>query len=147
MGNGFLGIDLKNRTAEFWDNGDVKFSGTALATAGVAVARILQEPEKFKNRFLYVSDWTVSQRDVVRVLEKVSGERWVEKSVRGEERVREGKERLEKGDQNGVFELVKSAFLVEGLKTNFERDERLANEELGLPVLELEELVRGVLGK
>jgi len=83
----------------------------------------------------------------VRVLEKVSGERWVEKSVRGEEKVREWKERLEKGDQNGVFELVKSAFLVEGLKTNFERDGRLANEELGLPALELEELVRGVLGK
>lgn len=46
-----------------------------------------------------------------------------------------------------MFELVKSAFFVEGLKTNFERDERLANEELGLPALDLEVLVREALEK
>jgi len=88
-----LGIDLKNRTAEFWDSGDVKFSGTALATAGVTVTRILQEPEKFRNRFLYVRDWTVSQRDIVGVLERVSGELWENRSVKSEERVKQGRER------------------------------------------------------
>jgi hypothetical protein len=142
-----MGIDIPNRTAEIWDSGAVKFSGTSLATAGVAVSRVLLAPEKTANRFLYIRDFTISQEDVVSTLERLSGDKWMRQTINGAERIARGKARLEKGDPNGVYDLIKSAFFVEGLKTNFEKHEILANEMLGLPVLSLDEVVGTALKK
>jgi len=142
----FIGIDIEARSAEFWDAGNVKFSASSIVTAGIAVARVLQAPEKTANQFLYIRDWTVSQQDIVTALERLSGETWQKNSIKSADRIARGHARLENGDVDGVYDLIKSAFLVEGLKTNFERDEVLANELLGLPTLSLDEVLAAKLG-
>jgi len=48
---GFFGLDLKNRTATIWDDGTATFSATTLRTIGLAVARILANPEATANRY------------------------------------------------------------------------------------------------
>lgn len=78
-------------------------------------------------------------------LEKLTGQKWERKYVNSGERIKDGKERIRSGDVTGVHELIKSAFLVEGLRMDFEKGEALANEMLGLPVVRLEDVVREIL--
>ena len=147
LSNGFLDITTTTRDAEIWDDGSVPFTGTALATSGLAVARVLQAPEKTVNAFLFVSDWSVSQNDLLASLERVSGEKWSRKFVSSKEKVSAGRQRLATGDETGLYELVRFTLLAGGFGGDYEREEVLANELLGLPKLDLDGLVRGVLEK
>lgn len=38
------------------------------------------DPSKVKNRFVHISDGVVTQQDLVRTIEKVTGEKWVKNS-------------------------------------------------------------------
>lgn len=58
---------------------------------------------------------------------------------------KEGKEKLAKGDFAGAALLLHVNFLGEGYGSDFERDEVLGNELLGLEGEDLEEIVRWVV--
>ncbi|KAI0433412.1 hypothetical protein F5Y09DRAFT_328968 [Xylaria sp. FL1042] len=64
---GLYGIDLKKRTAAFYDEGNVKSNFTTLKRVGETLAALFTLPEaelsKYKNEFIYCSSFYVSQKD------------------------------------------------------------------------------------
>ncbi|KAJ8119428.1 hypothetical protein ONZ43_g3618 [Nemania bipapillata] len=64
---GLYGIDLKKRTATFYDDGNVKANFTTLTRVGESLASLFTLPEselsKYKNEFVFFSSFYVSQRD------------------------------------------------------------------------------------
>jgi uncharacterized protein YbjT (DUF2867 family) len=66
---GLYGIDLTKRTAAFYDDGDVKVNITTLTRVGESLAALFSLPDeelkKYRNQFVYLSSFYVSQRDIL----------------------------------------------------------------------------------
>jgi len=67
--NGLYGINLKDKTAAFYDEGDVKVNITTLTRVGESLAALFALPDeklkKYRNQFVYLSSFYVSQRDIL----------------------------------------------------------------------------------
>ena len=110
------------------------------------MTRVLQLPTQTANLFLYISDWSLSQNDILASLEKITGERWARNRVSSAAKAKEGKEKMVRdGDATGLYDLVKFSLLAGGYGGDYERDEVVANGLLGLPRVDLDEVVKGVL--
>ena len=82
---GGFGINIKDRTASFFGDGNSTFNTSTLANAGRGVAGVLALPvtsEKgepslsdYKNGYLYVSSFNVSQRDLLKSVQRGTGTR------------------------------------------------------------------------
>lgn len=106
---------------------------------------MLQHPEETSNKYIYVHSFTVTQNEILAALEKATGTKWDVQHATVEATLVKGKEMLAKGDKSGAILLLQACFMGEGYGSDFGRDERLANEMLGLPVQGLEESVRRVV--
>jgi hypothetical protein len=69
MRAGFLGVDLKTRTAELFDGGHVRANFTTLRRVGQSLAAVLSQPDAqlaaYRNGWVYFSSFCVSQRDIL----------------------------------------------------------------------------------
>lgn len=128
-----MGYDMETRKATIWDSGDVRFSTTTRATIGTAVAQVLNHPEATANRYLYISSFELSQNEILASLEKCTPNgKWDLTHADSDEQIKEGREALAKGDFMKAGKLALAASYKGGLGTNFDKDETLANELLGL---------------
>ncbi len=71
--NGFLHFYPGIRKAEILGDGTAKSSNATLGQVSQAVVRIFQKPEETKNRVLMIQSFCISQLDVLRSLERVTG--------------------------------------------------------------------------
>lgn len=78
-------------------------------------------------------------------LEKASGRKWEVKKTTTDEQVKEGQEKLARGDYSGIPPLILAATYGEGRGSDFEEDEGLSNELLSLPREDLDEVVSEVV--
>jgi hypothetical protein len=158
---GFYGIDISKRQVIFIDDGTQKLNTSTWAHTGRAVASLLSLPilprdandtsttlSSYRNRMAFVSSFTVSQRDMFDSLKRVThtaDSDWSVSSVRVEERYREAKEAMKKGDRLafGIQLYTRYFFPDEGL---FEKTHGLDNERLGLPEEDLDEATRAAVG-
>lgn len=140
---GFLGIDIKSKTATIWDSGETVFTATNVAQIGKAVTRVLQKPEETANRYVYVSSVQTSQKEILDSIERVTGEKWNVVNVNSESKIKELKGKLENGDYSGIFTLVSAAIAAVPLG-NLEKA-GLNNDLVGLEKESLDETVRRVL--
>jgi len=141
---GFLGLDSSTKTATLIDDGKATFSSTNLRQIGLAVVRVLENPDLTKNQYVFVSSFETSQKELLEVAEKVTGEKWKVEDVSGKGLLESGGAKLQKGDFSGVGDLIKgSAFGKAGLGNL--KPEGLWNEKLGLPKEDLEESVKAAL--
>ncbi|KAJ8133093.1 hypothetical protein O1611_g532 [Lasiodiplodia mahajangana] len=96
---GVFGIDLKKKTAAFYDDGNVKGNFTTLARVGETLASLLALPEaelsKYKNEFVYFSSFYVSQRDLLASAMRATGtteKDWAITSVNSDQAIQAGME-------------------------------------------------------
>jgi hypothetical protein len=68
-----LGFDILNRKATIYGGGNESFNTTTVGTVGLAVASVFANPAPFKNKFIRVSDFYVSQNRILAVLEAEIG--------------------------------------------------------------------------
>lgn len=75
LDTGFLGFDLKNKTARIFDYGDTPFSTSTLSLVGETVAKVLSAEylEDTKNKVVYVESRTTTQNEVLAGLQKITG--------------------------------------------------------------------------
>ncbi|KAF6835654.1 oxidoreductase [Colletotrichum plurivorum] len=77
MGQGFWGIDIKNRTAKLYDGGNTKFITTNLPTTGKGTAGVLSLPDaeldQYRNKPFYLKSFYVSQRDMLDSIQRATG--------------------------------------------------------------------------
>lgn len=74
---GLYGIDLKKRTAAFYDDGNTKANFTTLKRVGESLAALFALPEeelaKHKNEFVYFSSFYASQKDFLASAMRATG--------------------------------------------------------------------------
>ena len=141
---GLLQVDIKSHKAKIFDDGEVRWSATTLDTIALAVVRILQKADETKNRLLYIQSLCVTQNEVLKALERNSGQAWQVEYLKSDEYIRELKAEvdLDPGNQEGRVNLVSVVGIVDA---NWEGMDDFANPLLGLGEENLDALVKDVL--
>jgi hypothetical protein len=153
-GENRYGFDLKKREVTFYGDGKVLLNTSTWDQVSRAVAKLLSLPvEKeggyegpvvadWKNKFLCVSSFTISQRDMLDSLNRVMGttdKDWTFKYEGARGRFQNARDGVEKGDRRAYVRMLYSRMFFPGETLNYEKRLGLANETLGLPKEDLDE--------
>ena len=145
MHHSFLGLHVADRKMVIWDDGKGKFSCTTLENTALALRNVLLKPAETANRLVRVSDFAVSQVELLEAIESLSGEKWTTETVSSGAVIKDAKERLAGGDVFAVYKLVEAGFVTGAYGGYLEADGPLDNDLLGLPPRTLDEVVKGSL--
>jgi hypothetical protein len=104
----------------------------------------LLKPEETANQYLFVTSWITTQNKVVEACEKVTGTKFQLDRVGSEQRLRDGKELLAKGNFVGIGMMWNVWCHSEG-NGHMVGKERLANGLLGLSGEDMEGVVKSVV--
>ena len=149
---GLFGIDILNRRARLYDDGTVKAITTTLPKVGKSVAALLSLPDaqlaQFKNKFVYLSSFRVSQREILDAVMRAtatSGRDWTVEKVSSVKVINAAKERASAGDMSAVMEVLYGTVFTEGHGGDYEGTREIVNGLLGLEEEDFEEVVREVV--
>lgn len=155
----FYGFDIPNRAVTFFDDGNTRINNSTMPQCGRGVAnllglKILPDDEgddgsaclsHYRNRFVYVSSFRVSQRDMldslVRVTDTALGD-WKITREPSVERYEAGVEELKKGNFYGFAKLMCTRVFFQDGSGDFESSRGLQNGVLGLPEEDLDEYTK-----
>ncbi|KAK4221308.1 NAD(P)-binding protein [Podospora fimiseda] len=145
--HGFLGIDVKGKKTRYWDDGEGRFSiNTEGLTAKAMVKAVTSHWEETRNRIVFLSEVVTSQREIVEEVERqMGGKKFEVEKVDMEEEVKRLQERFESGEKMAVVGLIEAGLVSGKFGTDFEREEEVMTEKLGLNKLTLEEMVADAL--
>ncbi|CAG7555230.1 unnamed protein product [Fusarium equiseti] len=148
LANGFLGYDIKNRTAKIWDEGNKKFTLTNEKQLARAVVSTIEHPDETRNRYLYVYSVVTTQNEILQSLEKATAAQWTVEKTTTDAEVTEARKRLSAGDFSGGFILVRATTYgnTQGLRANYAEEESSGNDILGIDIEGVDETVRRVVG-
>ncbi|KAK4983062.1 hypothetical protein LTR50_007441 [Elasticomyces elasticus] len=151
------GFDFANRIVTLFDDGETKISTSTWPQVGRAVAGLLSLPiyaegqdedrclDQFRNGLVYVSSFTVSQKDmldsVLRVTQTSLND-WKVTHEPVQERFRKGVEALQKGDRMGFARMMYSRVFYPDGNGNFEKTRGTVNELLGLLKEDIDETTK-----
>ena len=154
------GCDVKKREMTFFDGGEEKITTSTWDQCGRGLAAFLSlkvypEDERdeapaldnWANKALYISSFRVSQKDMFESVKRVTGttdQDWKIGYVGSEERFREGQEAMKKGDSGGFTRQMYSRIFFPSGEGDHSRL-GLANEALGLPEEDIDEVTKGGL--
>ncbi|KAH8812451.1 putative oxidoreductase CipA [Xylogone sp. PMI_703] len=155
------GFDFKNKTLTLFDNGDVKINTSTWPQCGRAIASLLSlkvapdnENDKspsladFKNKPVYISSFTISQKDMFDSVLRVTGDEakdWKVTSVPVKEYYQEGVEEFKAGDRTGFAKLLYSRAFFPESSGNYGAIRGLHNDILGLPKDDIDEYTKVAL--
>ncbi|KAI1447289.1 hypothetical protein F5Y02DRAFT_42550 [Annulohypoxylon stygium] len=142
MGHDFVGMHVRERRFVFWDDGEGYFSCTTEENTAMALVRALMRPEETKNRALFLSDFSINQKQLLAAIEKVQGVKYTTESIDGEAFIKEKQEAVRNGDYLATFALIETGFAMGKFGGHLEKEPgEIMNEKLGLPKHSLEEVV------
>ncbi|KAK5683049.1 hypothetical protein LTS10_004579 [Elasticomyces elasticus] len=151
------GFDFENKTVTFFDDGETKTNTSTWPQVGRAVAGLLSLPIKadggdqercldhFRNQMVYISSFTVSQRDMLASVLRVSGDKetgWTIKKEGAEERYNAAAEAMKKGDRLAYVRTMYTRVFYADDSGNYGKTKGLANELLGLPEESIDEATK-----
>ena len=152
------GFDLLNKKVTFFDDGTVKINTSTWPQTGLGVAKLLglkllpeDENDKsatlssFKNRFVQISSFRASQRDMFASVLRVTGSQESEWEISHEpskERYDSGVAMLQKGQREGFAQQMYTRFFYPDGSGDFESTTGLQNKELGLPAEDIDEYTK-----
>ncbi|KAI0011996.1 CipA protein [Xylariaceae sp. FL0662B] len=163
-----FGFDFQNRSVIFFDDGKTRINTSTWDQTGRAVAKLLSLPEQggalslasFKNKFLYISSFFVSQKDMFESVLRVTGAKesdWKISYEKSSGRYQAALAAMKQGDRKAFRRaMYVRAFYPEGDgngSSAFEPLHGLYNDALGLPKENLDERTKiaadkgaGILG-
>jgi hypothetical protein len=156
------GFDFDAKSVIFYDDGTTKIDTSTWKTCGAAVGNLLALPilpqdeldtsptiSNWKNTFLRVSTFQLTQKDIFASVLRVTGTREADWNITyqpAQKRFEEGKAMMQKGNMAGFGQLLYArAFYADGVG-NFSKRSKLDNEVLGLEREELDEATRFGIG-
>ncbi|KAI1139882.1 NAD(P)-binding protein [Hypoxylon sp. FL0543] len=156
FGKETFGMEWKTRTWTWIDDGETKMNTITWPQTGRAVGALLSlpiEPEKeggpslssYKNKFIYVSSFCVSQKDMFASVLRVTGTKesdWKFEQEESTKRFEEGRKKVFGGDMSAFPQLLYNRLWFKDGSANFEARHGLANDILGLPKEDLDEATR-----
>ncbi|USP78851.1 hypothetical protein yc1106_06125 [Curvularia clavata] len=144
--NNFLGVDVKNRTATIYDSGNKPFAVTTSSNTGLAVARVLGHADMTANKQIFLADFQVSMREIVAELEKQMSTKFSITEKDSASAIKELKKRHEEGDAMATFGLLAISFGADvDVGYDFLAEQQVWNEKLGLPKVQLPEVIKEVI--
>lgn len=142
LGCGLLKFDVKKREAYLLDGGDIRFSASSLGFIAKAVVKVLEKEEETKNKLLYVHSLHVTQNEVLKELERATGEEWKTVQEDAKKTIVEVRPRMLEGDLEAREEIV----AVQGIvAADWSKREAFANELLGLHEENLSDVIDRVI--
>ena len=130
---------------------------TTLPQVGLPVARLLSLPiflsigrsffSDYKNKYIYITSFAVSQKDMLASFQRATRtkpEDWDISEMSVDEYIKEGQEKTSQGDYSRMRGVLYGASCEKDLKSLYHSQE-LANEELGLEIEDLDEVVKRVV--
>ncbi|KAG4437294.1 hypothetical protein IFR05_007232 [Cadophora sp. M221] len=147
------GIDLVNKTATLFDEGETGVSVSTWPQVGRAVTALLSLPIKasdsssgpsltdYANKVIYVNSFTVSQKDMLASAVRVIGtplSDWKVTKESAKERYENGIKEMQQGNRVGFAKMMYTRVFYEDGVGNVE-GKGLANEALGLEIEDLDE--------
>jgi hypothetical protein len=145
--NSSFGLDYANKTITITDSGEGKFGTSTMANTALALNRSLLSPELTANQVVYISDFAITQSELVAMIEKVSGASWTRKQVDSAVAIEEYQHKLAGGDHMAIYKLIEFGFVTGRYGTWLEESEKLWNDRLGLPKTNIEDVVRDAVEK
>lgn len=138
---GLGGFNVPARTATVYDGGDIAYEATNIDQVGKAIAAALKKPDLVRNQYVYVNSFTTTQNEVVKALEKATGDKFAVSHSTVAELRKDGLQKLEAGQAAGILALIASAFYGEGGLANYSATKGLWNDRLDVPQENLEEFL------
>lgn len=158
LGFGCYGINIMNRTATFYDDGNTRLNTSTFPQVGRGVAsllslKVLPDNEhdtspclsSFRNRFVYTSSFCLNQREMLDSVMRVTNttpQDWKVEYRPVEEVFKEGNEKLKNGDRSGLVAALYGRQFFKDNAGNFEMTKGLQNDILGLPKEDLDEFTQ-----
>ncbi|KAI1860936.1 uncharacterized protein JN550_011091 [Neoarthrinium moseri] len=150
------GFDFNNRSVVFFDDGKQPINTTTWPQSGLAVARLLALPinaddgktpalSNFKNKFVYVSSFCVSQKDMFDSVLRVTNtkaEDWKITHENSHERYQSAVKALQQGDRTGFGRAMYTRMFFPDGSGAYETTHGLQNEALGLPKEDFDEFTK-----
>jgi len=156
------GFDFANRSVTFFDDGETKITTTTWPQVGRAVASLLSLPiqpegedksrslQSLKNQVVYVSSFTVSQKDmldsVLRVT-KTSIDDWKITKEPSKERYTQNVQLMMKGDRAGFTKMMYTRVFYPDGCGDVEKSKGTINELLGLPKEDIDEATKRAIAR
>jgi putative NADH-flavin reductase len=140
---GSLGYKAADKTVTIVDSGDEPFTGTNLPTIGLAVVSVLQHLPETANKYLDISSFKTTQNEILSIFEHETGSKWTVTKVKSEDVLKEGNEKLAKGDFSSFINFLKALLFADG--KGQARKTTLSNDLLGLPKEDLKETIKASL--
>ena len=154
------GFDFANRTVTLFDEGKTKITTSTWPQVGRAVAALLSLPikpvdhaedrclERFKNSQVYVSSFSVSQKEmldsVLRETQTSIGD-WKVVKEPSHERYANGMKAMQGGDAMGFVRLMYARIFFPDDSDNIEETRGTINELLGLPKENFDEATKAAI--
>lgn len=146
MAHDFLGMHIAEKRFVLWDDGEGLFSCTTEENTAEAMVRALKDaPDDTKNTNIYLSDFAISQKQLLEAIERIQGVRYTVESVDSYDLIEEKQAAVQNGDQLAVFALVETGFVTGRFGGHLEKEGNVMNEQLGLPEKTLDEVVSKAL--
>jgi hypothetical protein len=155
------GFDIAKRAVTFFDDGETKITTSTWPQVGRAVAGLLSlkvSPdgpddksstlESFKNKYVYVGSFTVSQKDMLESLlrvTKTSSDDWTITKEPHAERYAAGLAEMKAGNRMGFAKAMYTRVFYPDDGGNTEKTRGLANDVLGLPKEDLDEATKAAV--
>ena len=98
---GWFWIQPNTKTIYKYGSGNQRWSVSRVATAGMAVVEVLNNPEKYENRPVYVADHTVSTNEVIPMLKEIDPE-WQAQPMEIDNLMEQAKAMWDEDTKNGV---------------------------------------------
>jgi hypothetical protein len=151
------GFDFANRTVTLFDDGETKINTSTWPQVGRAVASLVSLPihpegqdkdrclDRFRNSQVYVSSFTVSQKDILDSVLRVtqtSLDDWKVTKEPAKERYLGGIEAMKKGDMMGFARMMYTRVFYPDDSGNFEKTKGTSNDLLGLPKENIDEATK-----
>ncbi|ETS82781.1 hypothetical protein PFICI_04657 [Pestalotiopsis fici W106-1] len=151
---GFFEIDVKNRTATYFNDGSYKANFTTMGRVGTSLAALLSQPDaklaEHKNRWVYFSSLVASQRDMVASAQratKTTDADWTITSKPTQQVLDWSRAETAKGNFMAAGKALFALTVTEGYGGNYQ-DNVVDYAALGLePGEDLDEIVRNLVGE
>ncbi|KIM21338.1 hypothetical protein M408DRAFT_333535 [Serendipita vermifera MAFF 305830] len=133
----FLGFDIPNKKATIYSGGNARINTTNLDTIGAAVAAILANPSQYKNKFIRISDFHVSQNEILSILEAETGSKFSIEEVDVDKLKEDSGRGLAAGEWNdaNIYGVVKGSIFGSNSSANWGPSDD--TEGLGIPKKDL----------
>ncbi|KAJ2997655.1 hypothetical protein NUW58_g586 [Xylaria curta] len=107
----FAGMHVQEQRFVFWDDGTGYFSCTTEENTVAGLVQALKIPEETKNTNVFLSDFAITQKQLLDAIERVQGVKYKTETVSSENFIEEKRAAASQGDVLATIALVETGFV------------------------------------